>query len=333
MRRISILMLMYFALSALWLWSVATASVAFAQISAVSHNTWSSGAAIPTALLVPAVGVLGGQIYLVGGYNGAPLADTQIYNPATNTWSTTTPLPIPTNSATAAVVNNILYVIGGSTDGSNSQTNRVWAYSPKTKKWSAKTAMHTARQDAPAVVEKNIIYVIGGFNGSRSSGKPLATVESYNPASNNWTEEAPLLVAKQAPSVGLIGTPLTGFTIVAADGNTTFGPSGFTGDNEGYNASANAWSSLKSNATARTLACARSIGPQLYVAGGIDSLGPALSVTESYNLSKNTWRTRAPMPQPAVAAGSAVYKGLLYCFGGWASWNGSVLDSVQIYQP
>jgi N-acetylneuraminic acid mutarotase len=101
---------------------VGTASVAFAQISAVSHNTWSSGAAIPTALLVPAVGVLGGQIYLVGGYNGAPLADTQIYNPATNTWSTGTPLPTPTNSATAAVVNNILYVIGGSTDGSNSQT-------------------------------------------------------------------------------------------------------------------------------------------------------------------------------------------------------------------
>lgn len=69
--------------------------------------------------------------------------------------------------------------------------NGVWAYSPKTNKWSAKTAMHTARQDAPAVVEKNIIYVIGGFNGSRSSGNPLATVESYNPATNTGRKKRP----------------------------------------------------------------------------------------------------------------------------------------------
>ena len=133
---------------------------------------------MPTASLQPATGVIGGQIYVVGGYNGnAPLAETQIYNPTTNTWTTGVALPTATNGASGAVVKGILYVIGGSQDGSQSQTNAVWAYNPKTKTWSGKAAMRTARQDAGIAVENNIIYVVGGW----ANGNRLDIVESYNP--------------------------------------------------------------------------------------------------------------------------------------------------------
>ena len=72
----------------------------------------------------------------------------------------------------------------------------------------------------------------------------------------------------------------------------------------------------------------------MYAAGGADSLQqPALSVMESFKLSKNTWTTLAPMPQAALAPGAAVYKKQLYCFGGWTAVGGSVLNNVQIYQP
>ena len=141
------------------------------------------------------------------------------------------------------------------------------------------------------------------------------------------------MAGKWAPSVGLIGTKLTGYTIVATDGAEDCCPSDFTGDNESYNVSTNAWTSLNADPTARGFACFGSIGSKLYVAGGNDTQGPALSVTESYQLSKNAWKTLAPIPQATIAPGSAVYKGKLYCFGGWTAWNGSVLDSVQIYQP
>ncbi|MGA9355474.1 MAG: kelch repeat-containing protein, partial [Terriglobales bacterium] len=180
------------------------------QSPEVTHNTWTSGAAMPTGIVEPAgTGVLKGEIYLVGGQNssGTVIADTQIYNPATNTWTTGVSLPTATADGAAAVVKNILYVIGGDTSGG--ATNAVWAYNPKTKTWSGKAAMPTVRDSIGAVVEKNIIYVIGGeVNGSR-----FANVESYDPATDTWTEEAPLAVAKSEPSVGLIGT-----TIVAADG-------------------------------------------------------------------------------------------------------------------
>jgi hypothetical protein len=68
-------------------------------------------------------------------------------------------------------------------------------------------------------------------------------------------------------------------TIVAADGDTV---SGLTGDNEGYNASANSWSSLAADPHPRNAACTGPLGGRLFVAGGNN--GGALSVTESFNL-------------------------------------------------
>ena len=94
-----------------------------------------------------------------------------------------------------------LYVFGGSSDGVNS-TNAVWAYTPRPRP--GLQGRHADREVGHScVVEKNIIYVIGG-----AIGHAIAAVESYNPATNTWTEEAPMLVAKSQRAAGLIGTTL-----------------------------------------------------------------------------------------------------------------------------
>src|ERR1700682_4903774 len=95
---------------------VATSLPASAQSEAagaptVNHNTWTSGAPMPTPVYYPATGVLKGQIYIVGGgvtYT-TYTSDVQIYNPVTNTWSTSVPFPTVSIAATGAVVKNILY--------------------------------------------------------------------------------------------------------------------------------------------------------------------------------------------------------------------------------
>jgi N-acetylneuraminic acid mutarotase len=296
----------------------------------VTHNTWTSGAAMPTAVWFPAgAGVIKNQIYVVGGYNSsnAAIADNQIYDPATNAWTTGAPLPTATAQGAAAVVKNILYIFGGDAGNGtcSTQTNAVWAYNPKTNSWSSRAAMPTARCSEAAVVEDNVIYVIGGYNNS--SGR-LNTVEAYDPATDTWTEESPLMVGKSEPSVGLVGK-----TIVAADGYTD---SGDTGDSEGYDAATNSWTAYKADPTPRNGACGGSIGSLLYVAGGYPGGGPgtpAYTLTESFKVSKDTWATLAPMPQASMAPGSAVYKKQLYCFGGTSSALGTALDNVQIYQP
>lgn len=303
--------------------------IAMASAVSLAQNTWSSGAPIPTGVTAPAVGVLRGQIYLVGGYNGsADIADTQIYNPRTNTWSTGTTLPIANGAASAAVVKGVLYVFGGTPDGTN-VTNAVWAYSPTTESWTAKANMPTARAATAAVVENNIVYVIGG---SVALGDYVATVESYNPATDTWTEEASMLGNKGTPAAGLLGTVLKGFTIIAADGFTQ--PNVVTGNNEGYDAATNTWRTLTADPTPREATCFGSIGQRFYDVGGyLGNLQNAAKVNRSYTLSTNIWTPHAPIPQGIMYPGSAVYQGKLYCFGGRASPVGNVLNNVQIYQP
>jgi len=293
------------------------ASVAVAQTPAVAHNTWTSGSPMPTAVWDAAVGVLEGQIYVVGGNDadGTIVADTQIYNPATNTWSTGVSLPTPLAGASGAVVKDVLYVMGG--NNGSGYTNGLWAFNLKTQTWSSKAAIPISLEDAGAAVENNIIYLAGG-----NSTQDLRSnaVYSYNPATDAWTEEAPLLVGRSEPSVRRVET-----TIVVTDGYAS------GGDTEGYDPTTNMWTTLMPDPAGwRSWACTGHIGAKLYVVGGY--FGDSLN--ESFNLPENTWKTLAPMPQAAMATGSAVYEGQLYCLGGTvAYWENGALSNVQIYQP
>ncbi len=292
----------------------------------IVHNSWSSGAAMPTAVFQPATAVLGNEIYLVGGgpTTSTYTADVQIYNPTANTWSTGTALPTAISGAAAATVNGELYIFGGG--AASGVTNAVWAYSPTTKTWSSKAAMPTARNGAVAVVEKNIVYVIGGNTGG--GGNFISTVESYNPATNSWKTEASMSGTKDTPAAGLLGT-----TIVVSGGANV--PGSVTGDTEAYNATTNAWSSLTADPTARTGQCAGVVSGLLYDATGyINNAGAATTANESFTLSTDKWTTTlAPMPHGTMFGGSAVVSGQLYCLGGMAVINNNPVSNVQIYQP
>jgi N-acetylneuraminic acid mutarotase len=304
-----------------------TVADGFSEVTArpaAAHNYWTSGAPLPTAVTYQMTGVIEGKIYNVGGHSTKVVGDNQVYDPVANTWTTAASLPTPTLNAASAVVANILYIFGGST--SSGITNEVWAYNPKTNTWATKAAMPTARQGAVAVVENNLVYVIGGNTASTNR---LSTVESYDPATNDWTTEAPLMVAKARPASGLLKT-----TIVAAGGLTN---SAVTGDNEGYDATTNVWSSLTPDPTPRSHTCNGVLNTSLYSVGGAGGAAEtAIALNEAFTLSKNKWITKASIPQAVAAPGSAVYKGLLYCFGG--SWEisippGTVYNDVQIYHP
>ena len=193
-------------------------SIAEARNPAVTHNTWSSGTALPTARQGAYVGVIGENIYVIAGItNSAVVGNNEIYNAKTKSWTTGPDKPTPMWGGASAVVNGILYCIGGSEGTGDTQTI-VEAYDPATDNWSTEAAMPTSRNSITAVVDNNIIYVIGGF--ALGSGR-LATVESYDPATNTWTEEAPLSVAKSDAAVGKLGAVL-----VAADGLSNGGVTG-----------------------------------------------------------------------------------------------------------
>lgn len=291
-------------------------------VEPITADSWTAGTAMPVALLSSTAAVLGNSIYLIGGQNAKNtiVPNVYLYNPAIKTWSKGVPYPTAVSFASAAAVNNVLYAFGGTADGMN-PTSAVWAYSAKTKKWTAKAAMPTARWGTAAVVKKSIIYVIGGSLDASGEGD-LNTVESYNPATDSWSVEAELPVAASEVAAALYAS-----TIIVADGGTNGG--GQTGDTEGYNAMSNAWVPVAGDPVSRYGSCFGEIGSKLYDAGGAN----APDVTESFQFSKNQWESLAAIPQTTIYPASAVYKEQLYCFGGWASWQGVPIDNVQIYQP
>ena len=303
------------------------ASAAAPQALSIVPDSWSLGTPMSTARKGPFTGVVGTRIYVIGGEtDSAVLNVNEIYDTTTNTWSTGAPMPTARWLGASAVVNNVLYAIGGG-NAPGAAFNVVEAYDPATNTWSTKAPMPTVNDNIFAAVEDNLIYVVGGF--TTSSGSRLATVLVYNPASNTWSAAAALKVAKSSSAVALVGS-----TIIAAGGLAS---SGVTSDNEGYSATTNTWQALAPAPTAVQAGCFGVSGGLMYLAGGGNSASQPLAVMQAYSLQTNSWMTGlASMPHPAVAPGSAMVGGLLYCIGGadsGAELKGNIYNYVQIYQP
>lgn len=58
------------------------------------------------------------------------------------------------------------------------------------------------------------------------------------------------------------------------------------------------------------------LGPNIYVLGGLDSLGRSLDVVEVYDPARDSWSTSIPLPLPMYDHGAAVVDGKIFVFGG-----------------
>ena len=279
--------------------------------------------------------MIAGKIYNIGGKTArAVVANNQIYDVATKTWSA--------RSAHAEgalelrqtpVVNNILYVL-------------AWRKHQRYIFGNSRLCLGVQPEDERVEHHENRHAHSEGGGGSRGgeqhrlrhwrcrtraksgSLRSRATILLLIPRSQP-RHPASLLVGKSRFAGGLIKP-----TIVAAGGLTQ---SGVAGDNEGYNATTNSWSSLTGDPTSRVATCNGVIGAALYNAGGTGEAATAVTANDSFNLAKNKWTSKAPIPLAVAAAGSAVYKGQLYCFGGgsmnFTGFVGKVYKKLQIYHP
>lgn len=76
---------------------------------------WHKGPALKTERTEASAVVLGGKIYVIGGFQkGIGTTTTvEVFDPQTGQWSLSKPLPLALDHTTAVVVDNKLYVIGG----------------------------------------------------------------------------------------------------------------------------------------------------------------------------------------------------------------------------
>ncbi|WP_211275203.1 Kelch repeat-containing protein, partial [Streptomyces katrae] len=146
------------------------------------------------------LGQTGMCIYAVGGVGVAgSLGSTESYNPISNTWSTVASMPTPRSGLGAAAApcspgqqNTCVYAVGGF---DSTQTNVVQSYNPAANTWTPVASLPTPRSNmgttattCPPGQSGTCIYIVGGLYVTHL----LASVQSYNPASNIWTDLPPM---------------------------------------------------------------------------------------------------------------------------------------------
>jgi hypothetical protein len=281
-------------------------------------NSWKTMAPMPTARIDPGLAVLNGKIYAIGGYNGfSTLNINEMYDPATNTWVTKKPSPT-TQAVVTAVLNNKIYYMGGSIDGVNQ------VYDQATDSWEIKHPMPTPRSALSASVVNGKIYLIGGLVlGSiiPSEQEPSKVNEMYDPATDSWTNMAPLPIA-----VAYCISAVVDYKIyVFGNGDRTLI----------YDTRTDMWSyglampySVSYGAAAATTGV---YAPKrIYRIGGIVSTS-----TQIFDPQTQTWTTGAEMPTSRRFLSVAVMDDVLYAIGGQEnSGNGlTISDANERYKP
>lgn len=159
-----------------------------------------------------AVVPLNGLIYLIGGYyitsdTGFVLSGVEVYDPESKTLRKAAWLPEAHDGFIAdaraghgaAALGGQIYIAGGY-DYLNQPLNTMRRYDPVTNEWSDQTvggaslpSLNTKRFGFGLVEANGKLYAIGGQG---EDGKPLASVEQYDPATNQWTFKSPLPTAR-----------------------------------------------------------------------------------------------------------------------------------------
>ncbi|OBG29123.1 serine/threonine-protein kinase [Mycobacterium sp. 852002-51057_SCH5723018] len=127
-------------------------------------NTWTLGAAIPTARQMLG-GVSDGKLmYAVGGTNGnLDVTTVEAYDPAANTWTSLPALPQARSDLGVAIADGRLVAVGGLAAGQVLKSVAVFDLATKT--WAALPDMGTARHGMAVAAVAKSVYAIGGSTG------------------------------------------------------------------------------------------------------------------------------------------------------------------------
>lgn len=204
--------------------------------------------------------------------------------------------------------------------------------------WTTKASIHTARDGAGATAVNGIIYVIGGTHKYFASDTEFFYVtinatEAYNPATDTWTEKAPMLTSK-----GDFGTAVYQNKIYCIGGKTLWkNDLNITNANEVYDTETDTWQTKTPMPTARYGLEANVVDGKIYLIGGWIQSESSSKVDKSaqvniYDPLTDTWTTGTPMPTAVAEYASAVMDGKIYIISGVASGT-TITNLTQIYDP
>ena len=113
-------------------------------------DSWQRVASMPRGLCLHAATVLGGKIYVTGGYNQdeSLVNSVYVYDPQADAWAQLATMGIVRRYHASAAVGGKLYVFGGmgeDDDGSEERLSTAEVYDPASDSWAQVTSLAAAR--------------------------------------------------------------------------------------------------------------------------------------------------------------------------------------------
>jgi N-acetylneuraminic acid mutarotase len=232
-------------------------------------------------------------------------------------WRTAAPAPTKRTEVAAASLGDKIYVVGGFEQPGLTNvmnlaiTATVEAYDSATDRWTTRASLPVGLHHVGIAVAGGRLYVIGGY---RQSGviawHPVATVYTYDPATDAWSERAPMPSPRGALSVAEHGGKL--YAIGGFDRKANCAAV------EVYDPERDLWVSRAPLPTPRDHLATATVAGKIYAIGGrLNGVyRQNLSVTEVYDIAADRWSRAADLPTARSGIMASVVEGRVYVFGG-----------------
>ena len=216
-----------------------------------------------------------GDLYVLGGYTGAPfslgigtggVADATSaffrYEPETDSWSQMPPAPSRRAAMAAAVIGDQLYVAGGADSLRALTTFEVFDFERRT--WRRGPEMPLPTEHAAGAAAGGAFYVVSGRPAYGAETNRF--VQRYRPATEQWDRIADLTSGRG----GLAAVAACDRVVAFGGEDPRRGPPGTVPEVERYHPSRNVWERLPDMTTPRHGLGGAAIGGRLYALEGGD---------------------------------------------------------------
>lgn len=282
--------------------------------------------AVPTARGEHGVGLLNGEVYVMGGFTPTVTSAVQVYSPTTDSWRDAADFPVVFHHPNVASVGEKLYVLGfHAGSGQRKGDGSSYAYDPKTDAWSEVTPMPpgTERGASCVTVYQGKVYLFGGTNDIA-----LPDASTYDPATDQW-DTLPFLPANRHHCVAAALNDkiyiVSGRDVIIEE---------VQAESYIYDPATQKYQEVAPILTPRGGAAGALLGGKIYVFGGegnVDDPNGIFHETEVYDPATDTWASLPDMSVPRHGFGAAVIDNKIHLPAGSKSQGIDVVDTHTVF--
>lgn len=269
---------------------------------------WTKKSPMPGPLYAFNAAAIGSRIYAVGGRGGKQGYGryNYVYDQKRDSWEVRKDLIYDRSNHAVVTSGGKIYVFGG-----NENPGKVEAYDPEKDSWKELADIPTPRQhiNYSAVACRGKIYLIGGIE-KRGERDFIITDknEMYDPATNTWTEKAPIPSKRQMPAAICFEDKI--YVISGTDEKWDDQTTVYV-----YDPGSDSWETRASMPEARNISGVAEVDGRIIVVTGLHG-NYKKSKAFMYDPENDVWHSLSELPHYFMLAGVVSLNDRLYVLGG-----------------